>query len=65
MSVNGFARSVAVEMVVNGVLRTLWARIACGASSIHSDEWAIGGHSCKKKQGSQLNKDGLKAQRIA
>ena len=24
MSVNGFARSVAVEMVVNGVLRTLW-----------------------------------------
>ena len=24
MSVNGLARSVAVEMVVNGVLRTLW-----------------------------------------
>ena len=58
MSVNGFARSVAVEMVVNGVLRTLWARIACGASSIHSDEWAIGGHSCKKNKVPNLTRTG-------
>ena len=58
MSVNGLARSVAVEMVVNGVLRTLWARIACGASCIHSDEWAIGAHSCKKNKVPNLTRAG-------
>ena len=58
MSVNGLARSVAVKMVVNGVLRTLWARIACGASSIHSDEWAIVGHSCKKNKVPNLTRTG-------